>query len=268
MSSGSSSLPEWDATTYHRVSTPQHGWGQRVLDRLPLVGSETVVDAGCGTGRLTAELLELLPSGEVIAVDRSANMLAAAEAFLRPRFGGKVRFVQADVANLVLQSPVDAIFSTATFHWILDHPLLFESLFACLRPGGKLVAQCGGGPNVERLRLRAESLLDSSKYALRAEGWHNPWHFATPEQTTQRLRQAGFVDVSAWLEPAPTTFVNEPEFTQFVQSVVLREHLEAIPDPTDQASFLTEIAGLASSDNPPYTIDYWRLNLEGRRPAS
>jgi trans-aconitate methyltransferase len=236
------------------------------MDRLPLDGSETVVDAGCGTGRLTAELLELLPTGDVIAVDRSANMLAAAEAHLRPRFGERIRFLQADLGNLDLPTPVDAIFSTATFHWILDHPRLFTRLFACLRPGGRLVAQCGGGPNIERLRLRAESLLESGRYALRAQGWSNPWHFATPEQTVQRLSDAGFVDVNAWLEPAPTTFANEPEFIQFVQSVVLREHLEAILDPRDQLSFLAEVAGLAAGDNPPFNIDYWRLNLEGRRP--
>ena len=139
-----------------------------MIDRLPLIGSETVVDAGCGSGRLTAEFLESLPTGDVIAIDSSPNMLAAAESNLRPRFGDRVRFLQADVANLVLASPVDAIFSTATFHWILDHPRLFNRLFACLRPGGRLVAQCGGGPNVERLRSRAESLLGfRSYYALR-----------------------------------------------------------------------------------------------------
>src|SRR5829696_8801002 len=107
---------EWDATTYHRVSNPQFGWGQRVLDRVPLRGDETVVDAGCGSGRLTAELLKRLPRGRVIAVDRSQNMLRAAGEYLRPLFGERVRFVRAGLQSLRLEESVDGIFSTATFH--------------------------------------------------------------------------------------------------------------------------------------------------------
>ncbi len=259
---------DWDASTYHRVSSPHVSWGRGVLARLPLNGTETVVDAGCGSGRLTAELLELLPEGEVIAVDSSPNMLATAEANLRPKYGDRVRFLRADVSNLVLDEPADAIFSTATFHWILDHPRLFNSLFACLNPGGRLVAQCGGGPNVERLRSRAETLLESGRYPLRPEGWRNPWHFATPEETGQRLESAGFVDVNAWLQPEPTSFSDAPSFIQFVRSVVLREHLDAMPDPQDREAFLAELAVKAATDDPAFTLDYWRLNLEGRRPGS
>lgn len=269
MSNESIPVPsDWDASTYHVVSSPHVTWGRGVLARLPLTGSETVVDAGCGSGRLTAELLDLLPVGTVIAVDSSPNMLAVAAANLGPRFGDRVRFLQADLPNLCLDTPVDAIFSTATFHWILDHPRLFRSLFGCLKPGGRLVAQCGGGANVARLRSRAESLLDSGRFALRPEGWRNPWHFATPDETMQRLTDAGFVDVDAWLQPEPTTFSDAPSFTEFVQSVVLREHLDAIPDQVERQIFLSELAGMAATDDPPFTIDYWRLNLQGRRPES
>ena len=129
-------LTEWEAGTYHRVSTPQVNWGRTVLARLPLTGTETVVDAGCGTGRLTAELLERVPNGHVIAVDRSANMLAEAEAHLAPRFGDRVSFHLADVQDLSLPEPVDAIFSTATFHWVPDHPRLFRALY-CLPEAGR-----------------------------------------------------------------------------------------------------------------------------------
>ncbi len=140
---------DWDAATYHRISEPQVTWGRRVLDRLPLRGDETVLDAGCGTGRLTAELLERLPRGRVLALDNSPAMLAAAREYLAPRFGDRVSFVLADLQELAdrpLPEPVDAIFSTAAFHWVLDHPRLFRGLYRALRPGGRLVAQCGGGP--------------------------------------------------------------------------------------------------------------------------
>jgi trans-aconitate 2-methyltransferase len=257
---------EWDAATYHRVSAPQVSWGSKVLGRLALVGDETVVDAGCGTGRLTADLLERLPRGRVIAVDRSTNMLAEAAAYLVPRYGDRVSFVQADVQDLELPEPVGAIFSTATFHWVLDHPRLFGVLFACLKPGGRLVAQCGGGPNIARLRRRAESLLESPDFLAKAVGWTNPWEFATPDETARRLAAAGFTAIETSLEPAPTTFSDAPAFSEFVESVVLRAHLDALPDEADRRAFMAQVTALAANDDPPFTLDYWRLNLAATRP--
>jgi len=259
---------EWDAAVYHRVSAPQVTWGRKVLQRLALSGTEIVVDAGCGTGRLTAELLELLPLGRVIAVDQSANMLAEAAVHLTPRYGDRVSFLQASVQELELPEPVDAIFSTATFHWVLDHPRLFRALFACLRPGGSLVAQCGGGPNISRLQQRAESLLISSDYRDKAADWVSPWEFATPEGTTLRLADAGFTDIGASLEPAPTTFPDSPAFSEFVRSVVLHTHLNALPDDATRDAFMAEITTMAATDDPPFTLDYWRLNLAATRPQA
>ncbi len=259
---------EWDAKIYHRVSTPQIKWGSRVLQRLSLSGSETVVDAGCGTGRLTADLLERLPHGRVIAVDRSANMLAEAAAYLTPRFGSRVSFLQGDVQVLRLPEQVDAIFSTATFHWVVDHPRLFRAMFDCLKPGGRLVAQCGGGPNIARLRQRAETLLASVEYREKATGWSNPWEFATPEETALRLAGAGFTDIETSLEPAPTSFRNASEFHEFVRSVVLRAHLDALPDEGARYDFMADITAMAAADDPAFTLDYWRLNMAAMRPRA
>ena len=259
---------EWDAGTYHRVSDPQVSWGRQVLQRLALSGSERVVDAGCGTGRLTAELLELVPEGRVIAIDRSANMLAEAASLLTPRFGDRVSFIQADIQTFRLDEPVDAIFSTATFHWVLDHPTLFRNLYDSLRPGGRLVAQCGGGPNIARLRERAEMLLDSPSYRASALGWRTPWEFASPEETAARLLAAGFTDIETGLEAAPTTLPDRAAYDEFVRSVVLRAHLEALPDESTRDRFMAEITAAAAGDAPPFTLDYWRLNLAATRPLA
>ena len=262
-------LPEkWDAEIYHRVSSPQVTWGSKVLERLTLTGDETVVDAGCGTGRLTADLLERLPRGRVIAVDQSTNMLVEAAVHLVPRFGDRISLLHADVQDLELPEPVDAIFSTATFHWVLDHPRLFRTLFACLKPGGRLVAQCGGGPNIARLRRRAESLLESPDFRAHAVGWTNPWEFATPEETSQRLAAVGFTDINTSLEPASTTFPDARAFSEFTQSVVLRAHLDALAGEAHRRAFMAKITTLAAGDDPPFTLDYWRLNLAATRPLS
>ncbi|HEU4571151.1 MAG TPA: methyltransferase domain-containing protein, partial [Candidatus Limnocylindrales bacterium] len=136
---------DWDATTYDRVSTPQQDWARPVVERLPLRGDETVLDAGCGTGRVTAMLLERLPAGRVIAVDGSAAMVAEARAFLDPE---RTVVIHSDLVDLELDEQVDAVFSNAVFHWIADHERLFATLHAALAPGGRLEAQCGGAGNV------------------------------------------------------------------------------------------------------------------------
>src|SRR4051794_41268429 len=137
----------WDAAAYHRVSAPQLEWAEKVLERLPLEGDETVLDAGCGAGNVTQLLLDRLPRGHVVAVDSSESMVEHARQALDP---DRTTVLQADLAELELDEPVDAAFSNAVFHWVPDHDALFARLHAALRPGGPLVAQCGGEGNVAR----------------------------------------------------------------------------------------------------------------------
>jgi trans-aconitate methyltransferase len=138
----------WDAATYDRVADPQFRWGAAVIDRLELAGDEAVLDAGCGSGRVTELLLECLPAGHVVALDGSASMLERARTRLE-RFDDRVTFVLADFGEpLPLEEPVDAILSTATFHWVPDHDALFRNLAAVVRPGGRMAAQCGGVGNL------------------------------------------------------------------------------------------------------------------------
>ncbi len=151
MSQLPSNSREWNAEEYHRLSTPQFQWGQRVLSQLHLRGDECVLDAGCGTGRLTELLLRNLPRGRVVGLDLSQNMAMHARSRLKQEFHERVELVVADLVALPFLDAFDGIFSTASFHWVHDHDLLFRNLLAALRPGGWLHAQCGGGPNIARL---------------------------------------------------------------------------------------------------------------------
>ncbi|MFN2456307.1 MAG: trans-aconitate 2-methyltransferase, partial [Pyrinomonadaceae bacterium] len=227
---------EWDAERYHRISAPQVAWGERVLDRVVLRGDETVLDAGCGTGRLTAKLIERLPSGCVLAVDKSQNMLRAASEHLSLRFGSRARFVRADLAWLPCERAADGIFSTAAFHWVTDHPRLFRSLFESLKPGGWLIAQCGGAGNLMRFHRRVLGLTASAPYDRYFAGWREPKEYADDAVTAERLRAAGFTDIRTSLEPAPTSFGSAEEYVEFVASVVLRLHLSRLPDGGSRAS--------------------------------
>jgi len=225
------------------------------------------MDAGCGTGRLTEELLQQLPQGLVIGIDLSVNMLAGARDHLRPKFGNRVCFVAADLQNLPFEHSFDGIFSTAAFHWVPDHAQLFRSLFRALRPGGWLVAQCGGGPNLARLRQRMDALMAAPTFQPFFADFRNPWIFNDAETAASLLREAGFVAVETSVEPAVTVFDQVDAYREFVGTVILRRHLKEIPDLALGEQFVSELVRHAEHDDPPYSLDYWRLNLGARVPS-
>jgi trans-aconitate 2-methyltransferase len=263
--SGQAKPGEWDAAAYHRLSDPQFQWGRQILSRLELRGDETVLDAGCGTGRLTAELMKRLPEGRVIAVDVSENMLTAAREFLRPRAGNRLRFVQADLGVLELDERVDGVFSTATFHWIPDHARLFSKLFQMLRPGGWLVAQFGGQGNIECWRRRMAVLAGQLPFVTYIRDWVEEFHFPDTKQTAERLKRAGFasVEVESW--PSPVSFADPDSFGSFLGSVIARNYLARL-DENLQREFMNRLIKQAGEDAPPFLIDYVRLNVRAVRP--
>ncbi len=242
---------DWDAATYDRVADPMTRWGASVLERLPLNGNERVLDAGCGSGRVTELLVEQLPDGAVVALDGSRSMIEAAHTRLA-RFGDRVSYLVADLGQpLPLAGTVDAILSTATFHWVPDHDALFRNLFAVLRPGGRLVAQCGGGGNIATVRAAMAAVGD---------GWLGTNHYETAEATRARLEAAGFIEIETWLNPEPTPIPPE-DLETYLATVILGAHLERlIVD--DRAGFVHAVAERL----PRPEIDYVRLNILATRP--
>ena len=259
-------MTEWNATSYHKVSAPQTSWGQKVLNRLQVNGDERAIDAGCGSGRLTGELMERLPKGRLVAIDRSWNMLMTARANLRPELGPRVSVAQVSLPDLPFAGWADLVFSTATFHWIKDHPALFAGIFTTLRSGGKLHAQCGGGPNLHRAHELAEQVMHSPAFAQYFADWPGPWEFAGAEITADRLNTAGFIDIDTSLEEAPTTLATEADYREFVTTVIYHPHLERLPDAALRHAFIDRVTALAAEEPVPFTLDYWRLNMSARRP--
>jgi trans-aconitate 2-methyltransferase len=254
---------DWNAESYHRVSEPQRAWGEQVLASLELAGDETVIDAGCGTGRLTARLAERLSAGRVIALDASPAMLEIAQETLAP-FGDRIRFVQATLARDPLPLGADVLFSTATFHWVRNHDALFRSIAAALVPGGRLHAQCGGAGNLDRAHARTQEVAQLARYAQYFAEMTPAWEFATREKTEQRLAAAGFVELEVALRAAPTPFPDARSFSEFVATVVLRPFLARLPEELRPA-FVADVTARAERDDPPLTLDYVRLDLRARR---
>ncbi len=244
---------EWDGASYDRVSTIQQGLGQQVLERLQLAGEETVLDAGCGSGKVTQMLADRLPRGRVIAVDSSASMVkAASERFAN---SDRVDVRLADLVELELEEPVDAVLSTATFHWISDHDLLFARIHAALRPGGRLVAQCGGEGNIDRLRGEAWKVLEREPYQQHFADWRAPWNYANASDTEARLIAAGFSEAECWLQPTP----REPqEPREFLTTIVLGPHVQHLPQQLREPFMDDVMIELGE----PVVVDYVRLNID------
>ena len=243
---------DWDGASYDRISAPQEALGRAVLARMDLRGDETVLDAGCGSGRVTEALLERLPRGRVIAVDASPSMVEQA----RRRLGERVEIHQMDLLELELAQPVDAILSTATFHWVLDHDALFRRLHAALRPGGQLIAQCGGEGNIDRLRGIAGAVLAREPYARYFRDWRTPWYYAAPGPTRERLLAAGFTSAESWLQPAP----QHPEHPrEFLAKVILGVHVQMLPEDLRDPFLDTVLDEVWESE---LMVDYVRLNID------
>jgi trans-aconitate 2-methyltransferase len=235
---------EWDAISYDKVAAPMTTRGVELVDELELRGDETVMDAGCGTGQVTAHLLSRLPEGRVIAVDGSEEMLRVAG----ERFGDdpRVSLVRAELeAPLPIDGAVDAIVSTSTFHWVQNHDALWRNLAAVLRPGGVLASECGGFGNIA-------SIVD-------VIGTNGTWTFATPEDTLRRLEAAGFVDASAVLVPRPAQIPAE-EFVEYLRTVVLGAHMIKLGREAGEA-----LVGRVAAALPEPVVDYVRLVVRARR---
>jgi trans-aconitate 2-methyltransferase len=252
----SGSTRDWDASTYDRVSHIQAEWAQQVLDRLPLNGDETVLDAGCGSGRVTAMLLERLPRGHVVAVDGAPSMVKVA----REQLGDRATVILSDLQELELDAPVDAAFSNAVFHWVPDHARLYDRLAKALKPGARLIAQYGGEGNVQRFHEAATRVGERPRYAEHATPLGNPWNFTGPDYARATIEAAGFTDVEAWLEPRP---MRPEEPLDYIRSVCLGPHLEHLPEEL-HSDFVRDVA--AELDHP-LELDYVRLNVSATRAA-
>jgi trans-aconitate 2-methyltransferase len=241
---------DWDAGAYDRLPIPMTRWGIAVVGRLDLAGDERVLDAGCGTGQVTERLLERLPTGTVVALDGSPSMIDRAH----ERLGdARVEYLVHDLLEPIPIGTVDAVLSTATFHWILDHGRLFANLAAVLKPGGHLVAQCGGAGNTVELARVVRDL----GYELEEDK-----NFAGPEETRERLERAGFTDVECWLRPEPAP-IPRGDLELYLRTICLGSVLQRVPAEA-RDGFLERAADLL----PHGVIDYVRLNIRARRGPS
>ncbi len=240
----------WDAAAYAAAAGPHEEWGRAILERFDLNGDEVVLDVGCGSGDVTELLLELVPGGRVIGVDSSAEMIE----FSRERLGDRVELHQSDLLELELDAPVDAIFSSATFHWIPEQDRLYEKLASLLRAGGVVEAQCGGIGNIAEFDRIIDAAGGAEPFAPYLRGMRRPWTFPRPTDTDTYLDRAGFSEHRCWLERLQ---VEPRDPAGYLRAVVLPVHLAVLPDELEDAFIDTVLGGMPR----PFVLDYVRLNI-------
>ncbi len=169
----------------------------------------------------------------------------------RRRLGhDRVEYLVHDLRRPIPIEPVDAILSTAVFHWIVDHDLLFRNLAVVLRPGGQLEAQCGGAGNIANVRAALAVIgLDAMAGKL----------FPTPDETERRLACAGFVEVRCWLHDEPTPLPRD-DLEAYLETICLGDVLGGMT-----AARHAEVVRKVAEPPPEPAIDYVRLDITARR---
>ena len=241
-------------------------WAQAVIDDLHLGGDETILDAGCGSGSVTFDLLERLPRGRIYAVDSSPDMISKIKQAIEERGITNVIPIRADLTDFKLPEEVDVVFSNAVLHWIPDDNALFGCLLRTAKPGGRFRAQCGGGANIARLMAATHAVEEREPYS-RYLGMAEFRKYRTAEEATAAMERAGWTDVRAELFDSPVRFDNTDDAALYLRTIILQRHVAALPPEHQQPFLEAVIAETVRRYGEPFTADYVRLDLWARRPA-
>ncbi|MEX0682814.1 MAG: methyltransferase domain-containing protein [Dehalococcoidia bacterium] len=252
---------DWNAEVYDRIGTPMRGWAQQVIDDLELRGDETVLDAGCGSGSVTFDLLEKLPRGKVYAVDSSENMVAMLAKSLEERGETRVTPQVASLTDFSLPEQVDVVFSNAVFHWIPDDDGLFGCLARATKPGGRLRSQCGGAGNNERLMATTHAVEKRAPYSEYFSADSEFRKYRTVEAAQEAMERNGWREVRGRLFAAPVTFESDDDASLYLRTIILQHQAKALPDEFSER-FLRDVIGETVAR---FGADYVRLDLWATR---
>jgi len=255
----------WDAEVYDKIGTPMRGWAQKVIEDLGLRGHETILDAGCGSGSVTFDLLERLPNGKIYALDSSPQMIEQLSKSVAERGITNVVAMHAGLTDFALPAQVDVVFSNAVFHWIPDDDGLFGSLYRATKPGGRLRAQCGGHSNIARLMDATRDVERLEPYAEHLAGAAEPRKYRTPDQLREAMERNGWTDVKADLFESPVVFDSVDSAVLYLKTIILQQQAAALPEDLGEPFLRDVIAEVVRRHGDPFVADYVRLDIWAQR---
>lgn len=256
----------WNAEVYERIGTPMRRWAQAVIDDLDLRGDETVLDAGCGSGSVTFDLLERLPRGRIYAVDSSPPMIEKLNRSIEERGETRIHPILADLTDFSLPEPADCTFSNAVLHWIREDDALFKSLINATRPGGRFRAQCGGYGNISRFWRAVDAVSRREPFSQHLPEQNDHRNYRTPERATETMTRAGWADIRARLFDSPVTFDAEEDAVLYLRTIILQSQVGRLPEELQGPYLRAVIAETIRLYGSPFTADYVRLDLWATRP--
>ena len=257
----------WNAEVYDRIGTPMRGWAQQVIDDLGLRGDETVLDAGCGSGSVTFDLLKKLPRGKIYAVDYSQEMIDKLAASVHERGVTNVVPIQASLTGFTLPEQVDVVFSNAVFHWIPDDDALFSCLLRATKPGARLRAQCGGGNIFARFMPAVDAVRTAEPFSRWLGDYRDGKKYRSPEEAVASLERAGWTGARASTFEAPVPFDSEDDAALYLRTIILRDHVANLPEERGEPYVRAVIAEYIRRHGPPFTADYARLDMWATRSS-
>lgn len=261
-------MHKWNPEDYERNSSAQEKWADDLLQGLAIEGTWRILDIGCGDGKITAKVAGQVPRGRVLGIDSSQDMIDFAKARFLPSLYPNLRFELGDALRLDFDQEFDLVISFACLHWIRDHPAVLRGVWRSLRPGGRLLFQCGGRGNAGELMALTEDLMRESKWSRYFQGFEFPYFFYGPERYPAWLEQAGLEEIRAKLVPKEMVQQGLPGFEGWIRTT-WHPVLERIPEPLKR-EFVSEMAGRYMERHPHddglVRVKMMRLEVEARRP--
>ena len=232
-------MSEWDAAEYSRRSGLQEAMAQEVLALLDLKGSERVLDVGCGDGKITAEVANRVPRGEVLGVDASQDMITFASSHFGPAVRPNLRFEVADARRLPFRNEFDLVISFNALHWVPEQDAAIRSIRSAMRSDGRALLRLVPAGERKSLENVIEETRLSSRWGAYFRGFHDPYLHLTPKQYGDLAEKNGFRVLRIHTEAKAWDFQSRAAFFAFC-AVGFVEWTRLLPE-AERPAFINDV---------------------------
>ena len=256
-------MHKWRPEKYERSSSAQKLWAEELIRKIEIDGSERVLDIGCGDGKITASIADLVPKGSVLGIDSSKEMVRFAKERFPPQIHKNLRFGEADARNLRFDEEFDLVVSFAALHWVIDQGPVLGGIRRALKPGGRIFLQFGGRGNAAAPLGIADEMTGEERWRRYFEGFDFRYGFFGLDEYRVWLEEAGLLPQRVELipkdmiQPSPAAFVGWIETTW-------HPYLERVPEDF-RTDFISEIVDRYLSKHPlddEGRVHVWMVRLE------
>ena len=261
---------KWDAEDYSRNSSAQHVWARELIAKLHLAAGESVLDIGCGDGKVTCEIASLVGDGRVVGIDSSPEMVE----FARRELGGSspnVTFSVCDACALPFDQEFDVIFSNATLHWVIDHRPVLRGISRALKPGGRVLLQMGGRGNAAEILALMDAMPDDPRWRRYFPERVAGYGFYGPEEYVPWLREAGLTPVRVELLERDMAQAGKEGLASWIRTTWL-PYTQRVPE-ADRDDFVSDVVDRYVESHPADSeglvhVLMRRLEVEATKPGT